>query len=116
MKFYYNGKLVRTSKTHEYKFAAMLDGRCLKSSATREGAQEEIERSLRELNHRIEAEKNALKALESGESMFRSGKNWVKIDRKWHTAENLTKWIKADTETRNHIKANAQVVELEARA
>lgn len=38
MKFYYNGKLIRTSKTHEYKFAAITaEGKCLCCSATLDG-------------------------------------------------------------------------------
>lgn len=38
MKFYYNGKLIRTSRTHEYNFAAISPtGKCLTCSATYEG-------------------------------------------------------------------------------
>lgn len=116
MKFYYNGKLIRTSKTHDYKFAAMIDGTCLKCSATKEGAQAEITRLIRDRELNIEAEKNAIKAIERGETMFKGrGGHWIKIDPEWHTVENLTKWIECNTQALYNIKANAEVVELEAR-
>ena len=38
MKFFYNGKLIRTSRSHEYKYAAITaNGNCLCCSSTLDG-------------------------------------------------------------------------------
>lgn len=116
MKFYYNDKLIRTSKTHEYKFAAMLDGKCLKCSATREGAQAEITRSLNEQQSRIDFEKKILEAIERGETRVRAKNGpWVKLDPEWHTPENMLERIEKHKERMAYIREHAEVVELEAR-
>lgn len=39
MRFYFNGKLVRTSKTHEYNYAAFSGEKLIACSETREGAE-----------------------------------------------------------------------------
>lgn len=49
MKFYYNGKLVRTSKTHEYKYALLNRAdRTLACSATRKGAETAYNRAYKD--------------------------------------------------------------------
>ncbi len=49
MKFYYEGKLMRTSKTHEYKFALLNGaGTCLSCSGTRDGIERERQRRVSE--------------------------------------------------------------------
>lgn len=44
MKFYFNGELVRTSKTHEYKYGLLYMGKIKKCSKTKDALISEIER------------------------------------------------------------------------
>lgn len=116
MKFYYEGQLVRTSKTHAYKYAAMLDGKCLKCSATKEGAQAEITRLANSFSGNVEFYEAALQALEKGRDMVRTARSgWVKLDASWYTPENLQRWKADAAEHLAYLRANAKVVALEAR-
>lgn len=117
MKFYYEGKLIRTSKTHDYKYAALINEKCLKCSGTKQGAEAEISRLIREAENNIAFYESALQAYEKGSTMVRSRRgDWVKLDTAWYTPENLRDWKESEHKRLNFIKENAKVVELEARA
>ena len=70
MKFYYNGKLVRTSKNHEYKYGILSSegGSVTSCHATYEAAYKELQRRPGEIRTNIEITKEALKELEKGKS------------------------------------------------
>ncbi len=67
MKFYYNGKLIRTSKSRHYKYAIGIEGtgfpRC---SETLENAKKQLEQEVKE---RIETAKNNLLFAEKPENL-----------------------------------------------
>lgn len=117
MKFYYEGKLIRTSKTHEYKYAAISSsGHCLKCSATKQGAQAELDRIFRESMRNLEFYRAALQALEIGEARVRNSRGeWIKLDTTWYKPEELRKWIKSIEENAPTFYERNKVVELEAR-
>lgn len=69
-KFYYNGELVRTSKTHEYHFG-IFNGKTIRSChGTKENAEKELHRLQNDPLNWIENNKKAIKALESGKSYY----------------------------------------------
>ena len=121
MKFYYNGKKVRESKTHEYKYAAISTktGKVLKCSATKEGAQEIINRYISERENEIKTCENILRAIETGAKSF-----YVVCGRKteycklkeFHTIENTKERIESCKKAIENILTTWKVVELEARA
>ena len=64
MRFYYNGQLVRTSKTHHYTHAILLDdGKAATCSTTRKGCEDWIARLVNESRRGIENAEAAIKAL-----------------------------------------------------
>lgn len=79
MKFYYNDKLVRTSKTHDYKYAIISKkGDCLSCHGTLESAQKEFRRQISELETSIADDKKIITALEKGKTAVD-----LKICRRW---------------------------------
>lgn len=109
MKFYYNDKLIRTSQTHEYKFAVLHGDRCLGCSTTREGAL----KNAYALN-------NAKKDLAIFESVLNG--TYVRKSRNHYTAEQIIKRaggieaVKKQIESCKTYITECVVVELEARA
>ena len=86
MKFYYNGKLVRTSKTHEYHFAIINpeSGNVWSCHGTRDAAVKEFRRPIAEAESGIETSKRAIKAIEAGRPYIieKQGRYSYKIDLK----------------------------------
>lgn len=109
MKFYYNGKLVRTSKSHEYRYAVMHGDKCIGCSATRDGA-------LKTAYALVSAKKN----LAVCESVLNG--TYVRKSRNHYTAEQIIKnsggidGIKREIEGYKAYISECVLVELEARA
>ena len=72
MKFYYNGKLVRTSKTHEYHFGILepKTGKIVSCHGTYEAAQKEHRRPISEAETSIKRCRAAINAIENGKTSF----------------------------------------------
>ena len=122
MKFYYNGKKIRESKTHEYKYATIAtnrDDKVLTCSATRDGAQAFINRYICERESEIKTCENILRAIETGAKSFYAvyGRKteYCKI-REWHTVEDTRERIEECKRAIENIKTCWKIVELEARA
>lgn len=126
MKFYYNGKLMRTSKTHEYKFAIVWpNGKCASCHGTREAAEKEYRKRIAESETCIDRYKQAIKAIQNGKKSFifkeRSGSYKVELygedfahnDRS--KAETWEKYMESANECIARLKTR-KIVELEARA
>lgn len=121
MKFYYNGKLVRTSKTHEYKYGVYSanQDKVIACSATREGAEAHITRIMSDSRDRLKTYEGALKALKAGASGFDSyfGRRSTYIRfRQEHTEKYFTEQIDYYKENLIKIRNNCKIVELEIRA
>jgi hypothetical protein len=121
MKFYYNGKLIRTSKTHIYKYAVINIARdkCVACSATKEGAQATINSRLAEYERGIKNQTSIIKALEKGAKYctYIDGKRTItlKLEAR-HTIEKAKEWLGYYTKDYEYVKENYKLVELEARA
>lgn len=122
MKFYYNGKKVRESKTHEYKYAVIATNRndkVLSCSATMNGAQAFINRYIAENNDGIKTSENIIKALETGAKGFYAVRgrktDYIKI-REDHSIEYSRKRIEECKRAIEFYLSNWKIVELEAKA
>lgn len=72
MKFYYEDKLIRTSKTHVYTHALIgKSGEVITCSATREGCEKELLWRLHNIERSITNHENALKAKATGKKQVR---------------------------------------------
>ena len=118
MKYYYNGKLIRTSKNHIYTHA-VIDITTMKVIGCR-GSLEKAEALLTsEINYVIRGNENAKNKLEC----FRAGKKrygWKEGRNTWYetfkptdTEEKLLRCVKNGEEYLETIKQNYKVVELE---
>lgn len=119
-RFYYGDKLIRTSKDHIYTHAAIniTTGKCYGCSATRQGAQANIDRIVNGYIEGIENAKAAKKAIEGGKNgyFFKEGRHtgfhrFEKTD----TAEKYEKSIAQMKNGMDWYKNNLRVVELEQR-
>jgi PIN domain nuclease of toxin-antitoxin system len=118
MKFYYNGKLMRTSKNHDYKYAIVSANDGLWSChSTLEAAEKEYRRPIAEAETNIHDDMVAIEMLNMGRNYYE-----IKICKRWHRIS-LKGKDKAYFE--NHIESNKarienlktrRIVELEARA
>jgi hypothetical protein len=122
MKFYYNGKLVRTSKTHEYKYAVIAtnrDDKVLTCSTTKNGAQAFINRYISEREDDIKTSENIIKAIESGARGFYAVRgrktDYINI-RDDHSVEYSRGRIEECKRAIEFYLTYWKVVELEARA
>ncbi len=119
MKFFYNDKLVRTSRNHVYTHAVLDDqGRCAGCRTSREAAEGIIRSALHQAQESIENSKRHMKAIEAGQKRYK----YVEGRRTYYlpvepgdTVERCQSWIEAKLERIDYIKSNWRVVELEAR-
>lgn len=122
-KFYYNGKLIRTSANHIYTHAVIKgekNGKYLVEGcrSTKEAAEQIITAKISSLNIKIKDCKNAVKALKAGESGYsytfknRTYFNKFTPDRTVEYYEERIEMINLNIE---EVKNNWKVVELEAR-
>lgn len=126
MKFYYDGKLMRTSKTHEYHFAIInASGTCWSCHGTREAAEKEYRRIISEYETGIESANKAIAMINKGiySYMVKSGRISYRVNLKTNYGDNIDRtkveyWeariesLKADIERFKTRK----IVELEMRA
>ena len=118
MKFYYNGKLVRTSKNHEYHYGVLSsNGKSVNSChATREAAEKAMAQPISNLRKAIENCKSAIRAIENGKTYYfvKDGRNTWRNEINGRTVEDFEGYIKgylAEIEKFSKCK----VIELETR-
>ena len=120
MKFYYNGKKVRESKSHVYKYAVynVMCEKVLSCSETREGAEAQITRLTADSRDSLKTYEGALKALRFGSSGFDSyfgrRSTYVKF-REEHTEQYFIERIEYHRSNIARIQNSCKIVELEAR-
>lgn len=101
MKFYYNNKLVRTSKTHNYKYGVFTrNDNCEACASTYELAEKAIVTVTRFVRANLEYYKEELKAIEQGKEKFWVGRNFCKVK---DTAEDCKQAIENCTNYINGI-------------
>ena len=121
MKFYYGGKLVRTSENHEYHFGIYrLDsGKMRSCHSTKELAEKTLQSFINEPLSWIENnDKRAIQAIKNGKKKY-----WVKVGNRecleplgnMDTIEKWEKRIEDNKKIHEFRKNNFCVVELEAR-
>ena len=119
MKFYYEDKLIRTSKTHVYTYALIgQNGKAITCSATREGCEKELLRRLHNIERSITNYENALKAQAAGKKQVRWLDGRTSYYIKLCDLDNLDEfedYIIADKEIIRIITQEWKIVELEAR-
>ena len=117
MKFYYNGKLIRTSKNHVYTYAVLTPGgKTFACSSSLEGAKKAVQREISLCETIRNNYRNAIKAIEAGQSYYfakESGQNWRKR-LNGETVADFEKYISQVESNIAYYKAH-QIVELEAR-
>ena len=121
MKFYYNGKKVRESKTHAYKYGvySVESEKLLGCSETREGAEAQITRLTAYSRDALKTYEGALKALRFGSRGFDSfygRRSTYVIFREEHTEKYFIEQIDYHRANIARIQSTCKVVELEARA
>ena len=121
MKFYYNDKLIRTSKTHHYTHAIINianNNSCYMCSATKEGCEREKRRLINHEYSNIEYDKAAIKALEAGKSGIWSkisGRSYFHKFDESDTIEYYTNWIASHEAMIDHYRNHLIIVEIEER-
>ena len=117
MKFYYNGKLVRTSKNHYYTHAVINpDGDRLIGCCSRLDLAIKLRNSwISSLETNIENYNRAIKAIENGKKTYwgKYGNREV-LNKVYYSADDYKKFIEND-KARIAYRSNFKVVELEAR-
>ena len=120
MKFYYNGKLVRTSKNHEYRFGVYNKARQGMASchSTRELAEKTLQTFINEPLHWIENDKRAIQAIKDGKAKYcvkEGNREYMMPLGNRNKVEIWEQYIKDNQVTYEYRKNNYCVVELEAR-
>lgn len=111
MKFYYDGKLVRTSKTHDYKFAIMWpDGECTSCHGTLEAAKKEYRRRIAEIEGAISEDRQIIQAIRQGREYFR-----YKVCRTWFRIKLTGEKGRVEYWEEEIAQLNKRIEELEAR-
>lgn len=123
MKFYYNGKLIRTSKNHHYTHAVITENNekinCLGCRANRESAESIITERINRTKTGIENGKEMIKALKANKSGYyaKDGRRsyYVRFSEApdHYTIENAERWIRENEEYIEEIQKTWKVVELE---
>ena len=119
MKFYYNGKLMRTSKNHIYTHAVINErGGLIGCRANREAAEAIISAELSTLQRGLKNGEIKKKAIESGATRYRVSTGrisyWEPV-RDTDTIERCDEWIASRREKIEAVRIGWQIVELEAR-
>ena len=116
MKFYYEGKLIRTSKNHHYTNALINTdtGKCITCSSTMEGCERELNRIINEKLNNIENAKKAILAIENGKKTYMAtyGRD-ICTARVTENIEHYQKSIKYYQERIENIKVFYKIVDLE---
>lgn len=117
MKFYYNGNLIRTSKTHTYTHAVLKpDGKAFACSSSLDGAKKAVQKEI----SGWEASKNncrkAIKAINAGQSYYfcQHGRMTYKVSLKGETVADYERRMR-EYDSFIEMYKSYQIVELEAR-
>lgn len=118
MKFYYNGKLIRTSAKHNYKYACINEetGYVWGCSETKDGAMRNLNSRVSEVRQRIENCKKAIQAIKNGKDYYFC--SWGRSTNKTEITRNQDYYEEIITESRewiSYILNACKAVELEAR-
>lgn len=121
MKYYYNGILIRTSKTHDYRYAVvgeLKDGKydSLGCRSKKEDAEELLNSKIRKSANNITTYQDHIKAIENGESGWTStfkGRKYYHRFTADDTVEKYERWIAIEEEQIRHTIETYKVVELE---
>ena len=122
MKFYYNGQLIRTSKTHHYTHAciSIKDGKyiCQGCSSTRAGAEKVKNEVVTRFENSIFSYRARIEALKAGKSGYYSRKHeWISFKSyTCGTLEDNERWLESALEDLERIKRDWTIVEVEERA
>lgn len=118
MKFYYDGKLIRTSKTHHYTHAVVntATGKCLTCSSTLKGCEQFVSSHLNGYRCGIKNCKTAIKAIEDGKTRynFTDGRRTF-VEKIYWTKEEYEERIADREDSIERIEKNWKIVELEER-
>lgn len=117
-KFYYNGKLVRTSKNHMYTHAVInIDkGTLIGCRACEKGAIDLKESYLSERRTGMRNAEAAIEAFKKGKTYYMAKVGRRDYPEKFHkedTLESLQSWLNQCKESIEYIQKNWKVVELE---
>ena len=121
MKFYYDGQLIRTSKTHHYTHACVAQGSdgkwcCISCSSSKAGAEKVKADKIREHERLIDSCNRAIKAHEDGKDGYYSRHHeWISFKHyDLFATKEIAEQYKAEEQRRlNLIKANWIIVEVE---
>lgn len=117
-RFYYNDKLVRTSKNHHYTHAVidMASGKVCGCRTSREAAEAIIVARINMLNDIIESDNNAVKAIQNGETKYRTieGRKAYKTNVRM-SEEQYRAHSEQTAEHLKEVMKNWKIVELEER-
>ena len=119
MKYYYNGRLVRTS-AHDYTHAVIDDetGKVLGCRANRAGAESIKSAAINERFRGLENTTRLLKAIRAGKSCYKvteGRRSYYERVTAEDTEESCLEYFGWLTEKIEHIRAHWQIVELEKR-
>lgn len=118
MKFYYDGQLIRTSKTHIYTHACIKKGEngyiCLGCSSTRAGAEKVKKDRMRELESAIYSYTARIEAIKAGKNGYYNIKHkWISLKGyDYGTLEQLERWVEGDKVTLEIVKNEWMIVEV----
>lgn len=124
MKFYYNGVLIRTSKTHSYTHAVIgnlkADGKyeLWGCRSNREAAQQIIDSRISMMRNNIKTYNMIIKALQNGESGWTEIWKGRRFFHRFASDDNVEKyqrWLDAERDRLQQTIETLKVVELEAR-
>ena len=130
MKFYYKNQLIRTSKTHHYTHACIIEREGKKPivcgcSASREGAEKVKAQRLNQIENSIDFLTKAIEADENGKSYFyakdgRKDKKFTfaelrdgSFGSKWFTLDAMKERIKSEQDDYKYVSKNWIIVEVE---
>lgn len=118
MKFYYDGQLIRTSKTHIYTHACIRKGEngyiCLGCSSTRAGAEKVKIDKIRTLESAIYIYTSRIEAIKAGKNGFYDIKHkWISFKEcSDATLEELERWLESVKESLERVKNEWMIVEV----
>ena len=118
MKFYYDGQLIRTSKTHIYTYACIRKEEngyvCLGCSSTRAGAEKVKKDRIRELEGAIYSYTAKIEAIKAGKNGYYNIKHkWISLKRHdYGTLEELESWVEGDKVILERVKNEWMIVEV----
>ena len=122
MKFYYNGQLIRTSKTHHYTHAciSIKDGKivCQGCSSTRVGAEKVKNDAVTRIENAVFSYRARIEAMKAGKNGYYNRRHeWISLKSlgKW-TVEDVEGFLESDLATLERIKKEWIIVEIEERA